>query len=399
VFRLTYRSAKRAGNGRVSVQLTGDHPVLTRRGYVPVEALELGDQIAIGQGLSPLAYDVVCGTLLGDGFIPADRTFLYLSHSNSQRDYALFKAGLLEELSPHVESLSVAAVVGGEKLYPTVQVRTRAHRALRLLRREFYPSGKRVPSWIATQLNARMLAFWFLDDGHLRIRGGRQPIAEIATCGFPNEDLAILLKGLSGLGLRAKALRGRLHFDVVATKALSECIAPFVPPGMRYKLHPEVAGRIPFDPDQLQRGPATVLFDDVEIEDVTDQPRTDTTFFCIDVDETHNFVTAGGVVHNCRPPNNRDPQADEVEHCEPYLIRQIELIQPKLIVALGRHAAHSLLKTDLALARLRNQRLSYHDIPLVVTYHPAYLLRTPSDKRKAWDDLCRARRILQELAP
>jgi uracil-DNA glycosylase len=101
-------------------------------------------------------------------------------------------------------------------------------------------------------------------------------------------------------------------------------------------------------------------------------------------------------VLKCRPPNNRDPQADEVEQCEPYLIRQIELIQPKLIVALGRHAAHSLLKTDLALARLRGQPLSYQNIPLVVTYHPAYLLRTPSDKRKAWEDLRRARALLLE---
>lgn len=98
----------------------------------------------------------------------------------------------------------------------------------------------------------------------------------------------------------------------------------------------------------------------------------------------------------CRPPNNRDPQPTEVEQCEPYLVRQIALIQPKLIVALGRHAAHSLLKTDLALARLRGQVLSYQDIPLVVTYHPAYLLRTPSDKRKAWEDLCRARNLMQK---
>ena len=103
-------------------------------------------------------------------------------------------------------------------------------------------------------------------------------------------------------------------------------------------------------------------------------------------------------VLKCRPPNNRDPQTDEVEQCEPYLIRQIELIQPKLIVALGRHAAHSLLKTDQALARLRGQRLSYQNIPLVVTYHPAYLLRTPSDKRKAWEDLRRARSIIAETA-
>ena len=99
-------------------------------------------------------------------------------------------------------------------------------------------------------------------------------------------------------------------------------------------------------------------------------------------------------VLKCRPPNNRDPQPSEVEQCEPYLVRQIALIQPKVIVALGRHAAHSLLKTDLALARLRGQVLSYQDIPLIVTYHPAYLLRTPSDKRKAWEDLCRARNLL-----
>jgi DNA polymerase len=102
-------------------------------------------------------------------------------------------------------------------------------------------------------------------------------------------------------------------------------------------------------------------------------------------------------VLKCRPPGNRDPQAQEVDQCEPYLIRQIELIRPKLIVALGRHAAHSLLKTEQPLARLRGQRLSYHDTPLIVTYHPAYLLRTPSDKKKAWDDLCLARDIMTSL--
>lgn len=99
-------------------------------------------------------------------------------------------------------------------------------------------------------------------------------------------------------------------------------------------------------------------------------------------------------VLKCRPPGNRDPQPDEVEQCEPYLLRQIELIRPRLIVALGRHAAHSLLKTELPLARLRGQRLDYHGTPLVVTYHPAYLLRSPTEKRKAWEDLCLARRVV-----
>lgn len=99
-------------------------------------------------------------------------------------------------------------------------------------------------------------------------------------------------------------------------------------------------------------------------------------------------------VLKCRPPNNRDPLPNEVAQCEPYLIRQIEMIQPRLIVTLGRHAAHSLLKTELPLGKLRGQRLNYHGTPLVVTYHPAYLLRNPIDKRKAWDDLCLAKTVV-----
>ena len=100
-------------------------------------------------------------------------------------------------------------------------------------------------------------------------------------------------------------------------------------------------------------------------------------------------------VLKCRPPENRDPRPEEVEQCEPYLLRQIRLIQPRVIVALGRHAAHSLLKSDASLASLRGRPHDYHGTPLVVTYHPAYLLRTPGDKRKAWQDLCLARSVLR----
>ncbi|MBI5783354.1 MAG: uracil-DNA glycosylase [Gammaproteobacteria bacterium] len=102
-------------------------------------------------------------------------------------------------------------------------------------------------------------------------------------------------------------------------------------------------------------------------------------------------------VLKCRPPGNRDPQPEEVAQCEPYLLRQIELIRPRLIVALGRHAAHSLLKTEVPLGKLRGQKLSYHGTPLFVTYHPAYLLRNPADKRKVWDDLCRARAAMMNM--
>lgn len=97
----------------------------------------------------------------------------------------------------------------------------------------------------------------------------------------------------------------------------------------------------------------------------------------------------------CRPPNNRDPAPEEVAACEGYLRRQIELLQPKVILCVGRIAAHNLLKTEEALGRLRGQQLSYGEqrIPVVVTYHPSYLLRTPQDKAKAWQDLLRLKAL------
>jgi len=99
----------------------------------------------------------------------------------------------------------------------------------------------------------------------------------------------------------------------------------------------------------------------------------------------------------CRPPNNRDPKPDESNECRGYLERQIELIQPRIILAVGRIAAQLLLDTDTPVGRLRGSRHQLDDTPLVVTYHPAYLLRSPLQKRKAWDDLCLAMRIAAEV--
>jgi DNA polymerase len=97
-----------------------------------------------------------------------------------------------------------------------------------------------------------------------------------------------------------------------------------------------------------------------------------------------------------RPPGNRDPRPEEVAACLPYLMRQIELVRPKLLLAVGRIAAQNLLSTDAPLARLRGKvhHFAERNTPLVVTYHPAYLLRSPADKRKAWEDLKFARSVM-----
>lgn len=100
----------------------------------------------------------------------------------------------------------------------------------------------------------------------------------------------------------------------------------------------------------------------------------------------------------CRPPSNRDPKPEEADTCEPFLKRQIALIRPKIILALGRIAAQNLLKVETPISRMRGQIYEYSDprIPVIVSYHPAYLLRSPREKRKSWEDLKFAMRVFRE---
>jgi hypothetical protein len=249
-----------------------------------------------------------------------------------------------------------------------------------------------------------MLAFWFMDDGYTRIRqGSRRPLAEIATNSFSDADLQLLILALERLGLPAKASRSRLYFDVATTERLSELIAPYTPASMRYKLHPDVEARVPFDPTRLERGPTTVLYDEVETEDVTDQRRADTTFFCLDVEETHNFVTAGGVVHNCRPPGNRDPLPVEIENCQEYLHRQVELIEPTVICTLGNFSTKLLRGDPTGITRLHGQpevlTLGRRAVRLYPIFHPAAALYTPRMLETLREDFTRLPELLAMGAP
>ena len=109
------------------------------------------------------------------------------------------------------------------------------------------------------------------------------------------------------------------------------------------------------------------------------------------LDRTNKVYIAN--VLKCRPPGNRNPEPQEVAQCEPFLRRQVQLLQPKIILAMGRFAVQSLLGSDEAIGKLRGRRHEYLGVPLVVTYHPAYLLRNLPDKAKAWADLCLAREL------
>ncbi len=115
------------------------------------------------------------------------------------------------------------------------------------------------------------------------------------------------------------------------------------------------------------------------------------------IGQTRDSVFIANIL-KCRPPNNRDPAADEAASCRPYLEQQIELVQPTIILAVGRIAAQQLLQSDAPVGRLRGKVHRLGATPVVVTYHPAYLLRSPSQKRKAWDDLCLAAGVMTGAA-
>lgn len=116
----------------------------------------------------------------------------------------------------------------------------------------------------------------------------------------------------------------------------------------------------------------------------------DKMLLAIGLDREHAYIAN---VIKCRPSNNRDPRAEEIQQCLPYLQQQIALMRPKMILIVGRIAAQTLLESQQAIGRLRGKvyRYQLYDIPMVVTYHPAYLLRSPSEKQKSWQDLMLAR--------
>jgi DNA polymerase len=137
-------------------------------------------------------------------------------------------------------------------------------------------------------------------------------------------------------------------------------------------------------------------------EDATGEPFVgpagqllDNMLTAIDLKRGRNvFITN---IVKCRPPGNREPSSEEADRCEPYLARQIETIRPKLIIALGKTAASNLLQTNASVASLRGRLHQYLDVPVIVTYHPAYLLRNLPAKAMVWEDLCFARSTMARL--
>jgi uracil-DNA glycosylase family 4 len=194
----------------------------------------------------------------------------------------------------------------------------------------------------------------------------------------------------------ANADRRRAHIAALALDALVEDIAQCRACGLCATRRQTVPGIGVADASWMLVGEAPGADEDAQGEPFVGAAGRllDNMLAALRLARDHDVFIAN--VLKCRPPGNRAPSPPEVEACRPYLDRQIELVGPQLIVALGKSAACTLLDIDASVASLRNRVHRYRGRPLIVTYHPAYLLRTPADKAKAWEDLLFARRTLRE---
>lgn len=385
--KVTYEGAKRGGgNGTVGVICTDDHEFLTPEGYVQAWDLD-GKLINVGSsGLGIRALNTAVGSLLGDATIPANVALLAWSHCAAQREWLQCKAGVFGAL------VSEPRDRNDGKGTAYVRAHTAAMRHIAWLRKEFYPAGKKiVPRWLPGTFNEQMLACWFLDDGYLRVReGGREPISEFATNGFDDSDRAVLIWCLAKLRITAYIDGPRIRCDVDGTRRLVSLIAAYVPPSMRYKVN-DAASLDVYEPSLWEPEAPVPFYARAIVRPLKrdDKRNRSKVSYCLSVEGTENFVTPAGVVHNCRPPLNRDPNNTEKQCCTPELYREILARKPKVIVPLGNHSLEYFTGRTGILAvygnvmRCRVSGLEH--VKIVPVVHPGYVVRADHETQKFRD--------------
>ncbi len=217
-----------------------------------------------------------------------------------------------------------------------------------------------------------------------------------APAGSPGEQMAATPAATAAPTSRAAPAREAVAVDALDWHDLAAAVANCKACPLCEQRRQAVLGVGDLDPDWLFIGEGPGAEEDVKGEPFVGQAGKllDNMLAALGL-VRGNKVYIGNAV-KCRPPGNRTPEAVEMAACRPWLERQIALLRPRVIVLLGKAAVHSLLHDDKSLASLRGRRSEYQGIPVIVTYHPAYLLRNLPEKAKAWEDLLFARRRLRE---
>jgi len=359
VYRMTFKHRKNNPRGYAGVTLTEDHPVKTESGWIQVSKLKAGDKIATGDPAPGLvALQIILGSLLGDGTIT--RSYFAVSHSLRQKEWLELKA---RTLGTPVREFDTKV---GSVIHRVVSMRTPSSSYWRWLRDEFYVGGRKVvPKWLKKNWSDMTLATWYLDDGYYDRKRRR---AHFATYCFSQKDVEYLQNILMKNGIHCWVCsKPPCYYEIICsiegTRALAQKIGQMVPPSLRYKL--PLGKWDAYEPRKYDPSIPRVFFDEVCLDKGKASWRM---MYCIDVERTHCFITHGGVVHNCRPPNNRDPTEFEIQGCIPHLAREIQELKPGLIIPLGRFAKD-------VVSHLRDEGTITAQQYGVALRHPAWYLR------------------------
>lgn len=366
MYRVTHEYSRGTSHGPVGFDATGDHEVLTERGWTRVGDLKDGDRIHTGMiGLSASAEQVVLSGLLGDATVDsgAPARMEFCSGRDEVR-YIAAKHAMFQGLNaltsrgrgwPRVFDMGRDRGPGdGPRFcitHPTVRLYSRCSSAM-----------------LVTLLDDFGLALWYMDDGHFRQRRGRQPDAQISIARMSPveaEDVAeaIRAKGIP-VWMKISSMGPRLMFGVEGTKVLLSRIGRFI--------HADHERKAPgMERCSWPTTPAPPLWARVHVVPI----RAESTVYCLSVEEHQNFVTVGGVVHNCWPHGT--PTWDHIQACRPNVDAQLDYLDPTWVLLLGRVALAG-FRPDIPLRRGRGRPFLDRKRICFATYHPAAALRNGS---------------------
>jgi len=347
--KVRFKNGKANPKGHAGVRVTSDHKLLTKEGYKEARELKPGDLVATGTPSPGLrGRQILIGSMLGDGCIHnggySER------HSIMQEEYLRLKARVLQGFDPYLTPLTT---IGDGKIYKRIGHEYR-YLTMGLARslffhdqeREWYHNGKVFPKKQTDQLTMFGLAILYMDDGYFRykMKKNRDDVREGDT-GYEIEIALGRIDDDSASNINEAFIR--LGFDTYITSAgikrlrfrygkagdFLRQVAQYIPPSMRYKLPTIIRASIPYREEWYYPEEPETYYSEVIVEPSTSTDKNNV--YCIEVDGNHNFVTPGGVVSNCRPPNNDRPIEEHLLACSDWLNLQLELIKPKYIITAG----------------------------------------------------------------
>ena len=408
-FKVYHIYSKDNPKGTAGAVVTNDHEFLAKDGnWVRADELT-GTEINTGTcGLSLFGEAVAVGTLLGDATIPRDSAHITLTHSAKQNEWLMYKSMALGIKDWRFYD---AYEVNGHSV---VRNRTKASGYISHLRSRFYetiPYVKKRRKKANNDIIGRVfkgrygelaLATWFIDDGYTKLVGGNTKGSEIASCAFSYSEceyLSHLLKDVFGLDNKVTHRGGnnRIVFGAEMSRKLCSIIAKYTPEQVRYKLW-NASMLDKFGEDTWLGESRKVLVPFYSHAFGEQCNHKDTTTYCLSVEDTENFITPAGVVHNCRTnEKDRNPSVAEIDACMMLLSQEAIKVNPRFVGAVGSIATRHVLSAGMQMEKVHG--FGYpspeNDCLIMPLYHPAFGLHNTAMMRHIMEDWTRFGRLIR----